>query len=324
MLSAFIKLSIYGVLSVFLIACNSTDEEPSTGPLLTETSSAEVADCPSGGSTVVFGYDNNDDDAIDEVIDSTTICNGGTAQELIVEQDYDSSCNTGGSSLTFGYDNTDDGSIDTIVDTIIICSLNTALDVIVGSNILYYDVAELDDPTDKYLEVLTELNDRRIITLTTTTGNDFIDNITNGDFDVVIYTHRGSSDSDENKAALSDWVDSGKRAIFSSWDPDSILNGVFDSNNVGSNQTKATFTDDIVGLYLDTVPVENRDERWGSYSSQLEPTGTAYSVCSWENDTSCAIVGNNGKTVNIGIFSDSLTLEEARKLVPNLIRQVSQ
>lgn len=326
MLNPVFKLGIYGVLSVALIACNSTEDEATKGPLLTETSVADTAVCPAGGSTVVFGYDNNDDDTIDEVIDSTSICNGESAGDLLVEQSFDDSCETGGTSLTFGYDTTGDGSINTIVDTAIICSLNNVLSDIYGSSVLYFDVHDREsDPnqTDNFLEVLANLNDRSIISLTEATADTIVDNLNNGDFDLVIYSEPNLTIPGTHVTALTDWVSAGKSAIMSTYGTSNGVRNIFQSNYLGSNQSIARLTDNVVGLYLTNMPITNTGG-WGSFSAQLEPVDSAYSVCSWENGTSCAIVGNDGKTVDLGILVDSLSLEDAKILVPNLIRQVSQ
>ncbi|MEP4546193.1 MAG: hypothetical protein ABJ000_08440 [Saccharospirillum sp.] len=149
---------------------------------------------------------------------------------------------------------------------------------------------------------------------------DFAASIGTGDFDVVIYSERNVGIPQANVTALTQWVDAGNSAILSTWSPNVVINQLFETSSVGVNFTSATFTDEIVGLFLNEVPVS--DTGWVTYSRQLQPIGSAYTACSWANNTSCAVVGNGGKTINLGILVDSLSLYHTEILVPNLIRQI--
>lgn len=172
------------------------------------------------------------------------------------------------------------------------------------------------------LAALQGLDTSGTISLTTDTFANLAAEIDSGNYDIVFIASRNSITNAAAISSLTTWISGGGLAILSSWENEPTLYAPFEATRIGTNLSSATFDDPIMGFQLGLVPVANNGS-WGVYALQLEATGSGYSVCSWENDTSCAVVGNGGNTVLLGFLSDAITASDAETVVRNALWQVS-
>lgn len=308
-----------GAIDDVLETANVCDGAPGEdgNSVLVESATAAAADCPAEGTTFTFGYDTTGDGSIDQTIDTTTICDGEQGpqgepgDDLTVEQSASTTCPISGTTWTFGYDTTGDGSIDTVVDTFEICDTN-----LLDADVLYYN--ENAGAGDTFLATLQGLETDGTINLTETTSP--ASEIETGNYDVVIISRSNSSFTAPLETALSDWVNGGGAAILSHYSSGASIFSTFEATTVGTNLSSATFVGPL-GRGLGPVAVTNANS-WGIYSLDLEPTGSATSGCNWDTGSSCAIIGNGGRTVALGFLMDTISQADADLIIRNSLVQV--
>lgn len=290
--------------------------------VLVESAAAAGGACTNGGTTFTFGYDTTGDGAIDQTIDTTTICDGeqgpagDPADELTVEQAPATSteCASGGTTLTFGYDTTGDGNIDTTVETVSICN-----SILNGQSVLY--AAFLSSDPDTTLPALQTLDSQGLITLTVATSA--ATQISSGNFDAVIYSRGSGAVTSAEETALVNRANSGLPTIFGYWQASSPIYTALEYTTSGAtNLTSADFDGLVLGQDISTVSVANAS--YGTFSRGLTPTGSATSGCTWGNGDSCAVVGNGGATVGLGFIANTISEADAEIVMRNALTRVLQ
>ncbi|TXD34267.1 collagen-like protein [Lujinxingia vulgaris] len=310
---------------------------------MVSTSDASVEQCPAGGRILTFGYDNDGDDAIDEVVSEEQICDGAPGatgaqgeqgeqgpagepgqdgQDLLLETSDASmdACVFGGTVYVFGYDRDGDGVIDDISAEQTVCERSFALD---GIEVLFHvDMSMAEDATLAGLEALEA--EGAIALTVSETQEEMTTQMATGDYDVVVYFKQDGFMSNPTRAAVEGWVEDGGRMIFSTFksqDDDATLLALKASFGE-TNQSEAVFFDErFRGVVPLPLPLESAG--WTSFSSGLEPLGDGRSICAFENGESCAVVGNDGRTVVLGFLGDSYRAEFGRGLMESLLGVVT-
>ena len=295
-------------------------------PVLVETSAAEPGACAEGGTTVTFGYDRSGDGDIDEVVAQESICNGADAPEserLRLESGEAMDCVFGGIRYVFGYDTNGDGAIDDQVYGVSEC-LSSA-EVIEGTSVLYF--ADLTLETDAVLAGLEDLEEEGVISLVVGESefegaSDFAELAAGADFDVVIYFNQNEFViPEDDRSVLQGRLSEGRATIFANWSTsEPNLLDLFEAERTGStNSAMADLIDERLGSGFGS-PLELSSSGWvAGFSYGLAPTGTAVSVCVFEQGDSCGVLGNDGKSLLFGFLNDSFRYWEGKELVANAI-----
>ena len=293
-------------------------------PFTIETEAAD--ECDNGGIHYRFGYDTTGDGEIDEVVSEETVCNGIDGEDgndgndglpMLLETSAiggEDDCLTG-TTYTFGYDTTDDGQIDDVVSEESICTTPTVL----------YFVDGISASGDALLPGLQALENAGLINLTVAAvSTDFRDELENGNYNVSVYFAQANPMIGDDHDALLDWVESNGRLIFGTYTADGD-NGLFAA--LGTSLTGSTNHDNITF----TTPRSNKGltdnlalftDPWSTHSVGIEAQGSAVSICTFDDGDSCAVLGNDGRTLHVGVMSDVYPEAYAEQIALNLLGTV--
>ena len=135
-----IKLKVMDIKTVLalilvLVLCNQCEKgTDGFNSLISFDQSAPVEICPYGGITVYTGLDRNGNNVldIDEVTETTYVCNGGSGNSALIRTEIASkgeNCPSGGYEIFTGIDLNGDGELNSneVQDTVYICSGSNAL-----------------------------------------------------------------------------------------------------------------------------------------------------------------------------------------------------
>ncbi|MEO9484489.1 MAG: hypothetical protein ABJG47_13620 [Ekhidna sp.] len=95
--------------------CNGADGVDGKSPIVTSTTDVS---CSNGGIELTFGYDNDGNGSIDEILETITICNGGNGADgsngfnSIIRTSVSTSCDNGGTFVEVGIDTNENGMLD--------------------------------------------------------------------------------------------------------------------------------------------------------------------------------------------------------------------
>lgn len=301
-------------------------------PLLVETQSATLEECENGGVTYTFGYDTNGDGEIDDPHGEENVCNGVDGNDglpmLLETMDVGSEvCENGeGTTYTFGYDTNGDGQIDDVVSAETICIEVSSETIISGARVLYFvDAISGTSLDDVLLDGLEALAGSGFIDLTISpSGAEFRDELEEGEYDVVFSFAQANSLPESTRDTLLDWVNNDNRLIFATFsdDDNDELFAALESNASGStNHDDISFTSPRAGFQL---PVEMAlfTDPWTVHSLGLEPSGAGVSICEFDDGDSCAILGNDGRTLHLGVMSDVFPAAHGEQIAANLLATV--
>ncbi|MEO8280546.1 MAG: hypothetical protein ABI564_12700 [Ideonella sp.] len=135
---------------------------------------------------------------------------------------------------------------------------------------------------------------------TVTSASGFVTQLAQGPWDFVVVSENNFDTSSTYGAALVAYIAAGNRVVFNNWYQNAAFDTAFEAT-VGSplNQTGITVNNPLgVALTLTNAG-------WGVFSQTLTPTGTGQSICSFATG-SCAVLGNSGRTIRLGLIPDGL------------------
>lgn len=298
--------------------------------LLIESESASPDECPNGGLVYTIGYDSDGDGEIDDPQSVETVCNGvdgadGLALLMEVSGADTGECVFSGTTYTFGYDTTGDGEIDDVVSEETICMAVPSEDLVEGVEVLYFvDDISNDSEEDVLLVGLEQLETEGLISLTVASStSDFLDEVDSG-MVAVYFAQRFSLDEDA-QTALVDWVEDGERLIFGSYreqGSEELIEALQSSVSGSDNHDTITFTTPRTASGLPGA-LALFTEPWGVHSLGLVATDDAESICTFEDGDSCAVWGNEGRTLHSGVMTDVFPIEHARRIALNLLVKVA-
>ncbi len=200
--------------------CNGADGQDGRSPITTTTTDVS---CTNGGIEISFGFDNNGDDVIDELLETITICNGeigatgADGYNTIIETNAllqgDTNCPSGGTEIRIGLDLDRDGVIDEtggadneLISTQYICNGNNSLVAVstftgnagtcnTNDGGIRIDVG-VDDDGDGILDP-SEIDDTQYI-CNGDDGADGSDGNTDGIYEIFIYDGFNSYDQTQD------------------------------------------------------------------------------------------------------------------------------
>ncbi|WP_111641644.1 type 1 glutamine amidotransferase family protein [Marinimicrobium alkaliphilum] len=298
-------------------------------PLLVVTEAATFDECAYGGVTYAFGYDTDGDGEMDDAQGVETVCNGSDGERglpMLLETanvGVDVCENGKGTTYSFGYDTVDDGQIDDVVSEKTICVELTSEAVVSGASVLYWaDGISSDAEGDVFLAGLEVLYGSGFIELTVATdGPDLLHEVESGEYDVIVLFAQSNPLSSNYHDPIVDWVENDGRLIFGTYteSSDDGLFAALETTVSGSaNHDTISFTSPrsryglSPELALFTLP-------WNTHSLGLEPLGDGVSICQFDDGDSCAVLGNEGRTLQVGVLSDVFPAEEGDQIVVNLL-----
>ncbi len=287
--------------------CSGEAGEDGT-PLLVASELADEEDCPGGGLSLIFGYDTDGDDEIDDVVSTEVICDGVDGQPLLVEEQ---GC-LEGLRLVFGYDTDGDGELDETVHVADYCEVEAP------SVVFFADGNEGENAIEAGLVELASQG--RIELSVPASRSEMNDEIEAGDHDVVVFLAQNVQFSGTEVGRLIDWVEDGGRLIAVNWTANSLLAEALESDYAGgTDQGEASFVD---GRFFQGLPVPLvlTNPGWSNaFARDLEPAGDGVSVCAFGNGTSCAVLGNEERTLHLGFLGDTVDVTHGPQMVRNFL-----
>ncbi len=335
------------LLALLMAGCGGEDGLDGDDAETLEVSSqpASPDDCPDGGTELTFGYDTSGDGEIDEVSHVQIVCDGATGPDgedgedgedglSVLVETSDATmgdCVAGGTIYTFGYDTTGDGEIDDVVSQQTVCdgyrSDELSSEALVfGKSVLYYaDGTSTDGEGDVLVEGLEDLADAGLIELTVAdSSQDFRDELSNSSFDVTFYFAQNNLVSSTDHDILVELVEGYGRLIFATYttlSDDGLFDVLQTSFSGNTNHSTITFTSDRASEGLpDELALFT--EPWNTHSVGLTPALGARSICEFDDGHSCAVLGNQGRTLHLGVFSDVFPVDHTEQIALNLLGTV--
>lgn len=145
-------------------------------------------------------------------------------------------------------------------------------------------------------------------------------------WDVVVVSENGNDDSVIWASSIATYVSGGGRLALNNW----YANNVIDTATQAVagppvNQTVATINAAGLAAGLATGVVTNplalSNAGWGVFSQALVPQASAVSYCDFPVG-SCAVFGNGGRTIRLGLIPDSLAAADASRFLQNALATV--
>jgi uncharacterized protein YjdB len=197
-----------------------------------------------------------------------------------------------------------------------------AEEVIFGKNVLYFSDYAVGH--DAVLTGLLDLAQAGWINLAVATSRDDLLGQMGSEPDILIYFNQNTWLRSADEAALVEWVEAGKRLIFSDWTRNhTVFSAMETGRGSRTNETSMTFSDTrLIDGVQQPMPLSNPG--WGIYSTGLNPIGAAVSVCTFPSGESCLVYGNGGRTITVGFLNDTVTEQDGRNFTRNLLRIVVQ
>lgn len=149
-----------------------------------------------------------------------------------------------------------------------------------------------------------------------TDWNDFDSKLAAGTFDLAVGLGQGNG-YQGNTSVLASYIAGGGHAVAVDYEQRSALATAFDASYTGTiNQNTATFLPPVsVGL---TNPMTLQSPGWSVFSTSLAPAQGGVSYCTFEDASSCLVVGNEGRTALLGFVSDTPPEADGQKLFENI------
>jgi len=259
-----------------------------------------------------------------------TGCDDGTdgsdGLPLLMETAKADNCMTSGITYTFGYDTHSDGVIDVVTSEETICNEVASEVVVDGAAVLYFadDVSASGDG-DVLIQGFENLENEGLISLAAADSDaEFRSMLKSGDYDVAVYFAQSHPLGEEAHDALVDWVERSGRLIFGTY-TESSDNGLFSSlqssfsGSNGHNRISFTTTRSSYKLPDD---MELFTDPWVTHSVGLNAHGTAHSIGEFEDGDSFAVLGNGGRTLHLGVFSDVYPEMHVNQIALNVLATV--
>jgi len=150
--------------------------------------------------------------------------------------------------------------------------------------------------------------------------------------DLVVFDRRRHRIPEGVADALVEWIEGGGRLVFTTWSyVDSASNTRWDlldalqvTRQEGSrNHLSVTVSHPtlLAGLGSDEMALENRRE-WSTYSLGYEHPDDREAWGEFDDGSAAIVPGNEGHTVTLGFFMDTLPLEDGVTFYENLIKLV--
>jgi len=187
-----------------------------------------------------------------------------------------------------------------VVSVVANATANVAVSYEQPSVLLYYDsIASADD------NVTPALDANGFAVTFTTVAATFDTEVAGGDYDLVIAMVQNVSIAID-LPTLTTFVDAGGRAIGADWNATAGFADVFDASFSGA--TNLTTADLEVPALAEgiTDPITLESSTWTTYSTGLTAGVGGSSECAFENDDSCLVSGNEGRTAILGFLMDTI------------------
>lgn len=168
------------------------------------------------------------------------------------------------------------------------------------SVLLYYDsISSADD------NVTPALDANGFAVTFTTTAATFDTEVAGGGYDLVIAIAQSNGIAID-LPTLATFVDDGGRAIGADWSQTAGFADVFDASFSGATNLTTADLDAPALAEGITDPIALTSSAWFTYSTGLTAGVGGSSACTFENDDSCLVSGNEGRTAMLGFLMDTI------------------
>jgi len=161
-------------------------------------------------------------------------------------------------------------------------------------------------------------------------AQDMVDALVAGS-DLVVFDTRGERIHSGIADALVDWIEGGGRLVFTTWSyVDNTLSTRFDlmdalqvARNGSWNRPSLTVSHPalLAGLESGTMSIEDRSE-WGIYALGYEHPDDREVWGEFDDGSAAIVPGNDGRTVTLGFFMDTLSTEDGVTFYKNLVEMM--
>ncbi|WP_028672321.1 hypothetical protein [Saccharospirillum impatiens] len=221
----------------------------------------------------------------------------------------------------YGHDTTGDGTIDDVVLEETLCSRERPDQQLYSRNVLYFQ----DSGNTDFLDTLQQLATQGVFSLFSTSNlAEFETLLENERIDVVFFMQQGNPIVEDTANLLADWVSNKRRLIYTTYeDIDSIVPTAMEAEFTGeTNLGEANINSAYLGWQLDNPAQMSNPAGYLTYSRGLNAIEEGITVCTWGNDESCAVTGNDGRTLMVGFLFNSLTAQNQRQFALNALAYV--
>lgn len=142
--------------------------------------------------------------------------------------------------------------------------------------------------------------------------------------DVVVHFNQDAEPSSAQWGPLVNWVQDGNRLILADWQRNATILGALEATGGSGawNGDALVISDDRLAEGVQQ-PMPLLNPGWGGYSFGIGAAGDGVSACTFNNGSSCMVLGNEGRTVALGFLADVVTEGDAHNLIENLLRVVT-
>lgn len=157
---------------------------------------------------------------------------------------------------------------------------------------------------------------------TASSATDLVAQLAAGPWDAVVIAENGNNNSAIWATPIQNYITSGGRVLVNNWYNNATLDSATQSSVVATNETVATINAAGIAAGLaasiGTNPITLTNPGWGTYSQALAPAGGAQSLCDFPSG-SCAVLGNAGRTLRLGMLPDTLPVADGARFLANAL-----
>jgi len=141
--------------------------------------------------------------------------------------------------------------------------------------------------------------------------------LTAGGYDLAVVLFPNDSSEPAFVTALEGFVTDGGHVVFAEYSPTADIATLFDASYSGtSNLTTADLDPPLDAGITDPVTLDGAG--YGTYSNGLTVEDGGTSLCTFENDDSCFVLGNDGRTALLGFLGDTIPEADGQTFWENL------
>ena len=154
------------------------------------------------------------------------------------------------------------------------------------------------------------------VVTTASSRTDLVAKLALGPWDVVVVAENNNQLPAQYQTALLAYIAAGNRVVFNNWYNDATWDATFEAVVGTTNQSAVSVTNPTGVAFTLTNP------GWGVFSQTLTTIGTAQSICFFQFG-SCAVVGNSGRTIRLGLIVDTLPPAQAGPFLVSILSTVT-
>ena len=144
-----------------------------------------------------------------------------------------------------------------------------------------------------------------------------------GDPDLVFYQTLGSSTTAEDAGVLVNWVNSGGRLVYGSWEHSEshqrdLLAVLRVTRGLRQNNNAVTFLDPGMGVGLSATTLTLSNAGWFTFATGFIAGADSTVLAEFSDGEAALVAGNGGRTVALGFFEDAVPAADGAVLFSNL------